>query len=67
MPLDTLFIAEFVYRERLRNFNARAARGEFVRYTECERTTSGLSRASVRIGHLARVIRSAVSSAGLLG
>jgi hypothetical protein len=67
MPFESLFVAQLEYRERWRRFNARAARGEFVRYTDAEPTTAGLSGAGERVVHLARMIRSAVSSAGLLG
>ena len=54
-------IAELEYRERIRDFNARAARGEFIRYSDDALEIARPVGWSERLGKLSRAIRSRVS------
>jgi hypothetical protein len=49
-------IAHLEHRERIRAFNVRAARGEFVRYTDDPLQSARPVQWSERLGKLSRVI-----------
>jgi hypothetical protein len=57
MTLDILLLVQSEHRERIRDFNVRAARGEFIRYPD-NSPKIGLRQ---RLGQLARLIRFRVS------
>jgi len=55
MLLPYLHLADLEYRERIRDFNVRAARGEFIRYPDAEHAEAvGLVERLARLGRAAR-------------
>jgi hypothetical protein len=52
--LNLLNVAQLEYREQLRDFNVRAARGEFVRYEDDRLASAGSVRWSDRLGRAVR-------------
>lgn len=54
MLLPYLYIAHLEYRERIRDFNVRAARGDFIRYADAQPERFGLVRWIERVSRAAR-------------
>jgi len=60
------FTAQLEHSKRLRRFNVRSAREEFIRYTDSESVKGGPAALRGYFGPLGHVIRRAVSATGLL-
>ena len=65
MSLNYLLIAQLGHQERIRAFNVRAARGEFIRYTDDKRKSAVPGWWSEPLWQLGRLIRLRFSRQGV--